>query len=119
MGRIDHWINKRKKIAEIYDNHFKGLKKPGTGFANSQDAIYFRYLVYVENRDDLKEKLKEKDIYTGYGVLEGLHQLQGLPDDQYPNTSNYLKHILSLPIYPSLEEKDIERIAKQVLNILK
>ena len=81
------------------------------------ESIFFRYPVQLERRDFLKEKLKKKNVYTGYGVLEGLHQLQGMSDDELPNTSKFLNQILSLPIYPSLEKKEVEKIAKQVLHI--
>ena len=118
-GRVHQWIEKRKSLARTYDHYFQQAEQTGIDFANRQESIYFRYPVYVENRDYLKEQLKVRDIYTGYGVLEGLHQLQEISDSEYPNTSQYLNHILSLPIYPSLEERDIERIAGEVLNILK
>jgi len=119
LENLDEWVGKRKKLSKIYDHYFRENSRININFENKMQSIYFRYPIKVEQRNQLKEELKKADIYTGYGVLEGLHQLQDYPDKEYPNTAKFLEQILSLPIYPSLNESDIKFIAKKVLNIIK
>jgi perosamine synthetase len=119
LDNLKKWVEERKKLAKIYDHYFEKESGINIDFSNKKQSIYFRYPIQLEKRDQLKEKLKQEDIYTGYGVLEGLHQLQNYPDKNFPNTAKFLKQILSLPLYPSLKESDIEFIAKKVLKIIK
>lgn len=118
LDKIEGWIKKRRKFAEVYSFYFKNEEKINIDFVNKEDSVFFRYPIQIEKRDLLKEKLKNKGIYTGYGVLEGLHQLQKINDSKLPNTTKFLNQILSLPLYPSLKEKHIKTIAKHTLNIL-
>jgi perosamine synthetase len=119
--KINSFVLKRKQIAEIYDHFFFGLNAIEIEFENKTDSIYYRYPLKVHQRDKIRTILAEKGIKTGFGVLEGLHQI--IEPNQVnrclPNTENFLANILSIPIYPSLSLDDSEIVATTISKIVK
>jgi dTDP-4-amino-4,6-dideoxygalactose transaminase len=65
----------------------------------------------------MKSELKKSGIHCGYGVLEGLHQLVGLSPSNFENTEYNLKTILSIPIYPSLTNDEVEYIGDKISKL--
>jgi perosamine synthetase len=118
--KIDSFITRRKKIADIYDSAFKSETGIFIDFENKNDSCYYRYPVRLNmDIEYVKTKMAEKGIQCGYGVLEGLHQLSRINNKRFPNTEHNLKTILSLPIYPSLTEDEAKYIAESLINIIK
>ena len=66
----------------------------------------------------MKSFLKDNGIGTGFGVLEGLHQLVNI-NSKLKNTDLYLDTILSLPIYPNLTIEEVQYISKIIQNFIK
>ena len=116
LKRIDKFIEARKQIAQTYDSCFANIDSIKIDFKNKEDSIYYRYPIKVAYRDFIKKNLRKKRIFTGFGVLEGMHQLMNLNAEDFSNTEDCLKNILSLPIYPSLSIDQAILIAKEVLN---
>lgn len=119
LRRIDEFIQKRKLYAAIYDDYFSSYAGLHNDFVQKENSIFFRYLIQVNNRDELRDELRKEGIGTGFGVLEGLHQLRDFNDLRYPHTVQLLNEIISLPVYPSLEVGDVKFIARKILKILK
>lgn len=120
LGQLDYFIERRKKIAKLYDKFLSEIKDVNINFKNKKDSIFYRYLIQVKekDRDELKQYLKDNGIGTGYGVLEGLHELTDT-DESFPNTAKWLKNILSLPIYPNIKESEIRYIVKTIKKFYK
>lgn len=121
LKKVDSFIFKRNQIAEIYDHFFLGLNAVEIEFENKKDSIYYRYPIQVNKRDKIRTILAEKGIKTGFGVLEGLHQIKEnhQANGCLPNTENFLANILSIPIYPSLSLDDAEIVASTISKIVK
>jgi perosamine synthetase len=116
--QLDKFIKKRKKIAAKYDECLKDIKEININFKNKKESIYYRYLIEIKDRDNLKEYLRKNNIDTGFGVLEGLHELVE-SNGKYINTTKLLNNILSLPIYPTLKIDDVEKICQLIKNYYK
>lgn len=112
-------------VAERYTDAFMGrLTTPHVpeGFLSSW-AQYTILLESGEQRDRLRQRLKERDIPTMVYYPRGLHQQRayawmGLPDSDYPNTMEASKRVLSLPMHPYLEQGQQEIIINAVLEAL-
>lgn len=127
---FDEYINKRKKITEIYKNELKGIK--GIRFLNDTNGVkhnyaYFPILVdekeYGMKRDELYEKLKEHNIYCRryfYPLISQFPVYRGLNS---ANSSNLIvagditKKVICLPIYPKLSQKSIKKIISVLQGI--
>ena len=114
LKQLDKFIKKRKKLANLYDKFLKDIKQINIKFKNKEESIFYRYLIEIKDRDNLKQYLKEHNIGSGFGVLEGLDELIHT-DESFFNANYLLNNILSLPLYPTLRKKDVIYIA----NIIK
>ena len=79
------------------------------------------FVIKVDNRDDLHQKLKKRGISTSVHFIP-IHKhfyykkQFSYNDDDYPVANIIYKKSLSLPIYPGLSGDEIEYIIKHVLN---
>lgn len=114
---LDEWNDKRKKIAELYNNLLKAVIKPKEmDYANH---VYHLYVIRSQKRDQLQMYLQEKRIVTliHYPVpihLQPAYRELGLKESSLPVTEKYSNEILSLPIFPELTKEEIEYISTSV-----
>ena len=87
-------------------------------------AQYTILLKNKEERDMLQAKLKEKDIPSIIYYPRGMHQQQAfknlnLKDEDYPNTVEATKRVLSLPMHPYMTEEEVDYICSVILKELR
>ena len=92
------------------------------GFVSSW-AQYSILLKSSEERAALQKALKEKEIpsmlYYPRGIhQQGAYQDRGLRDEDYLNTIEATKRILSLPMHPYLQEADVDYISGVIRECL-
>ncbi len=115
LKKLDLIIKKRRNIGEIYKKFFANL----TSIKHDDESFPFRYIVRLKNEDELKslqEKLKAQGIHAARPVFKPLHRYFNLPDADYPNSIKAHETALSIPIYPSLEEDDIDYVIKFIVK---
>jgi perosamine synthetase len=115
LDNLSAFVEKRKQIAAVYNNHFAGHNDIFIDFEHSHESVFYRYPIYIQHRDEVKKALADQGIGCGYGVLEGMHELMDCDVKDFPNTIDKLDHILSIPIYPLLSLEDAAYIARQVI----
>jgi len=114
LGKLEFFIQKRREIAEKYKKVFQAF--PFELPAKKNGHIYFRYVLNVHSDSGIWIKmLKNRGIVCARPVYYPLHQYQNLPG--YPNAEKAWKQTLSIPIYPSLSEENINRIIKAITEI--
>ena len=119
LKRIGTLLNRRNEIARIYESFFKNESRIGIDFENKEVSGYYRYPVRLDcNIEIVKSLMQEQSINCGYGVLEGMHQLLSLETSKFPNTEKNLKTIISLPIYPTLKDTEVQYIAETLIKII-
>jgi perosamine synthetase len=120
LNKLESFVERRKAIASKYDGYFSKGSRIGINFENKNDACYYRFPVKLDcNIELVKSKMQEKGIQCGFGVLDGMHQIQKLDAQYYPNTELNLQSILTLPIYPSLKNEDVYYIASKLIEVIK
>lgn len=121
-------IAKRKEIAILYRKgleHVKGLRiLPEHPDMEYYNYPYFPIFIdeerYGMSRDELYEKLKANDIYGRryfYPLISNLPTYRGLDSASYENlpiAETMAKEVICLPIYPGLNEKEVDRIIKLI-----
>lgn len=123
---VDYELDAVNKVAEKYTEAFQNkFVTPliPDGFYSSW-AQYTLLLDTKEQRDRLQAHLKEKGIPTMIYYPRGLHQQaayawMGLKDEDYPNTSEATKRVLSLPMHPYMTDEDQAFIIESVLEEFK
>lgn len=120
LKRLDQMNKARRRIARKYreslDKSFKFTRDSG-GHLHSYYLFMIKIPDYV-NRDDLILELKKKNVGCGVHFIP-LHKhsfyKSRFSDDDFPVANKVFKKILSIPMYPSLNEKETDYIIK-VLN---
>ena len=119
---LDRWNNKRKDIAYLYSQYLKDIEWIDTPKETPKAShVYHQYTVRVKKgmRNGLKQYLARLGISTMIYYPVPLHLLKAMKYLQYkkgdfPVTEKASSEVLSLPIYPELEKKDISYIAKKI-----
>jgi len=117
LARLADFIRRRRKIASLYSASFKALPIGLPQESEDRKHIFFRYI--VKTKKPLAASLKafeERGICCRRPVYKPLHRLLGLGG--FPCAEEVTDSALSLPIYPSLKEEEIEKIIEAVQEIL-
>lgn len=119
LNKLNQFIQKRRKQADRYKRLLKSVPGISMDFQGMEESCYYRFPIAVDQRDQIKEKLLNKKIGAGFGVLENMHKLvQTEQEDEFPNANKRIREILSLPIYPSLLEEEQNYIVDQLKEII-
>lgn len=129
LKKINEFIDKRIEIAKRYNEIFRMIKtlqlpKVKDDYSN----VFFRYMVKLNNlsvKEILTEFLKE-GIEVGRGVYPPLHYylkeessaVSRRRPSSYPNAEKAINSLISIPIYPSLTEAEIQHIIDTTISIL-
>ena len=125
LNYIDKWIKTRQKNAEYYKKLFSGTDII-TPFI--PDYAYHSFNYYTirtkGNRDAIMNHLKENGIASAIYYPLCLHLQEVYKDlgnklGDFPVAETMQNEVLSLPMYPELEKKEIEEIVKTVISSLK
>ncbi len=114
---LDYWNQQRNILAEIYNEQLSRISQI-TIPANNTKVYrnYHLYIILIENRDQLLEYLGEQNIHcaihypgTFYKstAFQELNQLTFKADE-------YKKKLLSLPMYPELSIKKVNKVCDTI-----
>lgn len=120
---VEYELEAVNRVAQWYTQRLQGAfvtPYVPEGFYSSW-AQYTLILESEQQRDQLQQHLKEKQIPSMVYYPRGLHQQKayesmGLTDAQFPNTVKASKTVLSLPMHPYLAEEDVEYITNTILG---
>ena len=92
-----------------------GLLTPEPSVADG-DHVYHQFVVRVHSRDRVRGALSEHGVATGVHYPIPIHRSEAYAEDRQaedpaPVATRLAAEILSLPIYPSLGDQEIQRIA--------
>lgn len=119
LGRIDSAIDRRKKIAEYYEDQLREVKgirvlKPGSNVElnYSYFPIVIDERVYGKSRDQLFDELKESNILARkyfYPLITDFKPYQSVIGG-YPLAKNISNVVICLPIHSELDKNNLEQI---------
>jgi dTDP-4-amino-4,6-dideoxygalactose transaminase len=116
LGRLEGFIGRRRAIARSYRSAFQGL--PVRLPPDDAGHIYFRYV--IDTGADCTEFIR-RAAHAGIGcdrpVFIPLHRL--LKRGGFARTEQAWRQCVSIPIYPSLTDADVDRIVSVVSGLLK
>jgi dTDP-4-amino-4,6-dideoxygalactose transaminase len=122
---LDQWISKRQQKAEFYIEHLGALKDIQVPkIAGSCYHVFNYFTISAANRDGLQKHLESKGIATAiyYPIplhLQEVYRSLEYKAGDFPASERAAKDVLSLPMYPELEDKNIEFIVGQIREFYK
>ena len=126
LRRLDEFNARRKELARRYFPALDGLPLglPPADFANSNWHMFQVLLPesLASLRGDVMRRLREAGIATGvhYPAIHttSLYRHQGLADQPLPHTESVAARILTLPLFPAMQDQDIGRVAEAIATVL-
>jgi dTDP-4-amino-4,6-dideoxygalactose transaminase len=115
LRRVEENNRRRREIAKQYNERL------GSYFYLQKERGYHVYHVYSlrhPKRDILIEKLQQRGIGTKIYYDYLLHEIRQVEHFPTPNAEKYKKELFALPMYPSLSNKEVDFVIKNVLQIL-
>ena len=106
LKKLPSFLERRQEIFEIY-------KESGLDLLASENnaSVHYRAVIRINNPAEVKDKLLKQSIKTIIPIEDW--ELLG-DGDNYKNAYNLTQTTLSLPIYPSLTNKDALTIVNQL-----
>ena len=120
LPHLEAWNAARRRAAALYDELLAGVDgvEP-MRVAAGVEPVYHLYVVRVEERDAVREKLSADGIETGIHYSAPLH-LQpayaglGYGRGDFPVAERLAERILSLPMFPELDDGQIEYVVERL-----
>ena len=123
LEKLEWMRDERKKIADKYIDAFAG-KLNFIIENNKNESSWHLFVIKIGNRDELHQKLKEKGISTSVHFIP-IHKHPyyknrfSFNNENFPVANLVFEQSLSLPIYPGLDESEVEYIIEYVLEYAK
>lgn len=124
LKKQDELREKRESIAQKYNNAFKDNENILIPFVK-EDRItsWHLYVIKIENRDEIIEKLKEKGVGCSVHFIP-VHkhpyykEKYNFINNDYPISNSVFEKSLSLPIFPDMTDSEIEYVIKTVNEVV-
>jgi UDP-4-amino-4,6-dideoxy-N-acetyl-beta-L-altrosamine transaminase len=128
LEKLDRFIKKRREIAKRYDKAFENSPiKPLYKF--NPNSAYHLYVVRVDfeklniTKAELFYKMREFNIGLQLHYIpinkQPYYQKLGYGNENLPNMYKYYEEAFSLPMYPTLSEKEQKYVIEKLFDIIK
>ena len=117
---LPQYIDRRREIAQLYDkglNQVKGITLPPAPDSDDKHFDCFQnYVLKAEKRDELYNFLKNEGVETLIKDPIANHNQSGLNLSEFklPYSEKLAQEVVSLPMYPELEEEEINYVIESV-----
>ncbi len=122
LQKTNKFIKRRKEIAKIYEERLLGVKHIAVP-THKEEHIFTQYIIKISrNRDAFARALKEQGVNTGLNYIP-LHLLTyyktkySIKITEFGSALTSYQQILSLPIYPSLTDDEVNYICDKIIDI--
>lgn len=120
LTKLERWTQKRQSNAAFLSANIRGVVVPP--IADGASHVFHQYTVRVvdHDRDAFASELTKRGIGTGVYYPTPIHRLPSFQQTlDLPNTELVARQVLSLPVYPSLKQGELEAIVSAVNAVAK
>ena len=121
---LDEWIDRRRKIAERYNDELKDSQIELPIEHPDNKHAYYIYVVAHDDRDNIMASLLKKDIHLNISYPWPIHIMDAYNHfvcsscDCLPKTEQKAKKIFSLPMYPTLTDEEQGTVIKELKRLI-
>lgn len=118
LPHFNHEIHLREKVGQRYSELLEGVcDTPKVMEGNTH--VYAQYTIRVNQRDEVQQKLKEKNIPTAIYYPKCIHEQPpfakyGYKRGDFPVCEKAADEVLSLPMHPWLTEEEQQTVVEGV-----
>jgi dTDP-4-amino-4,6-dideoxygalactose transaminase len=130
LSHIDEWQQRRQTYTDLYNHGFANIEgfQPIQVKPNRRSA-YHLYVVMADrarlgvSRDELLNRIAAAGIGVGVHfrsltVQKFYREKYGFQEGDFPVAERASDQVLSLPLYPAMHERDVDRVIRTVRQVL-
>jgi dTDP-4-amino-4,6-dideoxygalactose transaminase len=116
---LDGWNERRRRLAGLYTKGLLGLPLALPTEAPWAKHCFHLYVIRVEKRDALAAWLLKRGVQTLVHYPVPVHRQKAyrdlkIPAGSFPIAEQFSRQILSLPLFPELQEKEVKRVTAAI-----
>lgn len=119
LSNLEQKTRRRRKIAEQYKNSLP--KNIQLNISNKSHGVYHLFPVLVNNREEFMEYMEKNGVKTliHYPIATSDQDAFLGFKAELPNVNKFTKNVVSLPLYPELNNEQIAKIMSVVNGYFK
>jgi UDP-4-amino-4,6-dideoxy-N-acetyl-beta-L-altrosamine transaminase len=119
LNRIEQYVSRRNEIAEWYNKKFRTTDISPLMQKMGRSSAYHLYVILIkggrQQRDVLYNYLLKNDIGVNLHYIPVYKHPFFNKNSCLENAEYYYKHAISLPIYPTISSKDLNKVVDKIL----
>ncbi|MGZ9225170.1 MAG: DegT/DnrJ/EryC1/StrS family aminotransferase, partial [Anaerolineales bacterium] len=123
LPHVDEWNQKRREIAQHYNEKLAPLGVTVPVECNWGRHVYHLYIIRLNRRDELQAFLKQRQIaseiyYPLPPHLSTPCRKFGYQEGDFPNAEQASRETLALPLYPELTKEQQNEVIEAVTEFV-
>jgi UDP-4-amino-4,6-dideoxy-N-acetyl-beta-L-altrosamine transaminase len=128
MKRLEKYVKCRHEIAKYYDAELKNLPLTIPWQAAEIYSSYHLYPILFKNNLDSKNQRKIYDALRKNNIASNLHYIPvhrhpyyenlGFKKNDFPIAEKFHREVISIPMYPTLDDKHKEHVIKTLKKLM-
>ena len=119
LKKLEQFKSRRREIVTYYNTHLELTHLTEKDYSH---ACFHLYPILVENRKEFFKKARAIGLNLQVHYipvhLQPYYKQFGYKEGDFPHAENYYNKCISLPLFPSLKDKDLKEIVKRIKSIL-
>jgi dTDP-4-amino-4,6-dideoxygalactose transaminase len=117
LARLEQWNERLRQIAARYHDGLAGYCEIPVDLPH-EEAVYHNFVIRTPQRDRLMTHLAARGVDTRVHYPIPLHLQVAARDlgyrvGDFPNAERYAQEMISLPIYPELDDEEVSWVVAQ------
>jgi len=127
LGRLESIVAERQRLHEVYQRKLKPLPLSLLQIPQGVSSALHLGVIRLQNKDPLYHRKVFDGLRTAnIGVqlhytpvhLQPYYRNLGFKEGDFPNAEAYAHNAMSLPLYPGLQEHQLQRVVDALWNLL-
>jgi len=123
LPHLDAWNERRRQLAQMYTEKLAGLDIGTPVVGPGAEHVYHMYIVRTERRDEVQQFLIDQDVGCAVYYPVPLHlttpcRSLGYSEGDFPESEKASRETLALPMFPEMEEAQIDRVVSVLRQAL-
>lgn len=128
VRKIDMFVFKRHRLAQRYNDALSGLPVKLPQQASDAYSAFHLYVIrldpdkFKKTRSEVFDELSRKGIYANVHYIpvhtQPFYRKIGFSKGDFPEAEKYYEEALTLPLYPSMTEKEQDRVIHALYEAL-
>jgi perosamine synthetase len=105
LAKLPDFVKRRRRIADYYYRTL-GLGEPPPGH------LFYRFVIRVGPVERFVRFMASRGVECKRPVYRPLHRYFARPSGEFPGAEELHRHWASIPLYPSLDREEMERVGR-------